>query len=443
MNEHHAESRKIDPGRTRPGARPDGSPDDNDRVETGPTALAFAEWAEAGIEAPNLARMRADRHARLVEGINARGLGGALLFDPLNIRFATDAPNMQLWNTHNPFRACFVGADGWMALFDYKGNTDPVFTAFNPLVREVRSGASLFYFSTGDRGEEAARALVGQVGELMAAHGEGKRLAVDKIMVSGYRALVEANFEVVDGEELTEKVRAVKGADEIRALRCAVHACERAMHAMEAVAAPGMTEDDVWAVLHAENIRRGGEWIETRLLASGPRTNPWFQECGPRVIGNGEILAFDTDLIGPYGMCCDISRTWWVGDGEPSAEMKRAYRVGYEHIRENTELLGPGKSIREISFGLHRLPDEFVEGRYSCSMHGVGLCDEWPVVPYQQDWQDGAFDHELRPGMALCVEALIAHKGGSFSVKLEDQVVITETGVENITRYPFDRRFLD
>jgi Xaa-Pro dipeptidase len=43
-----------------------------------------------------------------------------------------------------------------------------------------------------------------------------------------------------------------------------------------------VSEDDVWAVLHAENIRRGGEWIETRLLASGPRTNPWFQECGPR-----------------------------------------------------------------------------------------------------------------------------------------------------------------
>jgi hypothetical protein len=68
---------------------------------------------------------------------------------------------------------------------------------------------------------------------------------------------------------------------------------------MEAAATrPGLTEDDIWAVLHAENIRRGGEWIETRLLASGPRTNPWFQECGPRTIQQNEIVAFDTDLIG-------------------------------------------------------------------------------------------------------------------------------------------------
>jgi Xaa-Pro dipeptidase len=39
---------------------------------------------------------------------------------------------------------------------------------------------------------------------------------------------------------------------------------------------PGMTENDVWAELHKSNIRRGGEWIETRILSSGQRTNPWF-----------------------------------------------------------------------------------------------------------------------------------------------------------------------
>ena len=73
-----------------------------------------------------------------------------------------------------------------------------------------------------------------------------------------------------------------------------------------------MTENDVWAELHAGNIRRGGEWIETRILASGPRTNPWFQECGPRVMDAGDMLAFDTDLVSTYGYCCDISRSWIV-----------------------------------------------------------------------------------------------------------------------------------
>ena len=127
---------------------------------------------------------------------------------------------------------------------------------------------------------------------------------------------------VEDGEPVTERARAIKGPDDIRAMRCALHACETAMAAMRAAARPGLSEDDIWAVLHAENIRRGGEWIETRLLTSGPRTNPWFQECGPRIVQPNEILAFDTDLIGPYGYCADISRTWWIGDGTPRPDMR-------------------------------------------------------------------------------------------------------------------------
>jgi Xaa-Pro aminopeptidase len=73
-------------------------------------------------------------------------------------------------------------------------------------------------------------------------------------------------------------------------------------------------------------------------------------------------------------------------------------------------------------------------------MHGVGLCDEWPFVPYPDGWVEGAFETALEPGMVLCVEALVSPEGGDFSIKLEEQVLITETGHENLTRYPFDPR---
>ena len=434
--------RKVDPGR-KPATRPDGSPLDPDRVEIGPTALAFAEWGEAGLEPPDLTAMREYRHRRLVGHIVARDLGGLLLFDPLNIRYATDTTNMQLWNAHNPFRAVLVCADGHMVLWEYKGPRFALLSHHNPLVREVRGGASMFYFSAGDRCEEAATEFVAQLEALMAEHAPGcRRLAVDKIMVPGFRALEAAGFEVHEGEEVTEKARSIKGPEEIRAMRCAMHACETSVAAMERAAAPGMTEDDIWAVLHAENIRRGGEWIETRLLSTGPRTNPWFQECGPRVLGPNEILAFDTDLIGCYGMCSDISRTWWIGDDDPPAEMRRLYRDAHEHIMANMALLKPGVPFRELVFGGHQLAAEFVANRYGCRMHGVGLCDEWPSIAYPEDYREGAFEHALEPGMMLCVEALIGHEGGAFSIKLEDQVLITEDGYENLTTYPFDERLM-
>ncbi len=441
MTQQYRDIRKINPGRGATLA--DGTPNDQDRVEIGPTHLAFAEWDKAGLALPDLPAMRAYRHKQLVDGLIARDWGGLLMFDPLNIRYATDSTNMQLWNAHNPFRACLVCADGHMVLWDYKNA--PFLSDFNPLVNEVRSGASMFYFSTGDRTDDAAESFANQLHAVMREHAPGhRRLGVDKIMVAGLRAIEATGLQVEEGEELTERARAIKGPDEILAMRCASHACEVACHAMETFAraqVPGgqISEDDIWAVLHAENIIRGGEWIETRLLASGPRTNPWFQECGPRIVQNNEIVAFDTDLVGCYGICTDISRTWWIGDAAPRNDMIEAMKIGIEHIRFNMDLLRPGITIPEIVAQSHRLPAKYQKLKYGCMMHGVGLCDEWPLVAYPDQEVPGAFDHVIRPGMTLCVEALISPEGGDFSIKLEDQVLITEDGYENLTRYPFDR----
>jgi len=440
MNEHHAQARKIDPNRGETLA--DGSPNFADRIEIGPTILAMDEWAAAGLAAPNLANMREYRWKRLTQHIVDRGYAGLLMFDPLNIRYATDSTNMQLWNTHNPFRALLLCADGYMVIWDYKNS--PFLSKFNPLVREQRSGADLFYFDRGDKIDIQADVFANEVRKLLAEHGGGdKRLGVDKIMLHGLRALEAQGFEIMDGEEVTEKSRSVKGVDEILAMRCASHACETAMGEMEKAARTGvpkghMSEDDIWAVLHAENIRRGGEWIETRLLTSGQRTNPWFQECGPRIVQNNEIVSFDTDLVGSYGICVDISRSWWIGDKKPPADMVYAMQHAHEHIMTNMAMLKPGVTIPELTANAHRLDDAFQAQKYGCIMHGVGLCDEWPLVSYPDKAVPGAFDYALEPGMVLCVEAAVGAVGGAFTIKLEDQVLITEDGYENLTKYPFD-----
>ncbi|MEE2945586.1 MAG: dimethylsulfonioproprionate lyase DddP [Pseudomonadota bacterium] len=440
MSHYSRDRRKIDP--TKGECLGDNTPNDNDRIEIGPTQLAFREWEAAGLTLPNLPRMREFRLNRLTQFIQARDYAGLLLFDPLNIRYATDSTNMQLWNTHNPFRATLICADGYMVMWDYKNA--PFLSEFNPLVQEQRSGASMFYFCIGDRITEAAKAFTAEVIDLLQTHAPGnRRLAVDKIMIDGLRALEAADLQVFSGEELTERCRAVKGPDEIHAMRCASVACETAVKEMEDFArnripGGGVSEDDVWAILHKANIERGGEWIETRLLASGPRTNPWFQECGPRLINNNEIVSFDTDLIGAYGICIDISRSWWIGDAAPPPDMVYAMQHAIEHINTNMEMLRPGVSIKELSMKSHRLDEQYQKQKYSCLMHGVGLCDEWPHVDYPDHWQDGAFDHELQAGMTLCVEALVSPEGGDFSIKLEDQVLITNDGYENLTKYPFD-----
>ena len=153
---------------------------------------------------------------------------------------------------------------------------------------EVRG--RFFYFDRGDKVDVAAAAFSNEMRALIQEHGgNDKRLAGDKIMLHALKALEGLGFEIIEGEAVIEKSRSEKGPDEILAIRCASVACENAVYEMERIARNdipkgNMSENDVWTVLHAENIKRGGEWIETRLLAPGPRTNPWFQECGSRIV---------------------------------------------------------------------------------------------------------------------------------------------------------------
>ena len=168
-----------------------------------------------------------------------------------------------------------------------------------------------------------------------------------------------------------------------------------------------------------------------------------MQECGPRVINAGDLVAFDTDMVSVYGMCADISRTWLCGDDVGATdEQRRLYQIAHEHISRNFELLKPGVGFTELTQIGYRLPEEFRAQRYGLMIHGIGMCDEYPCIYYPEDFIEGAFDYVLQPGMTLCVEAYIGAVGGTEGVKLENQVLITESGAENLTQYPLDERLL-
>ena len=433
-------NRKIDPTR-RAHLKSDLTPDDNDRVEIGPTGLAFTEWAAAGLAAPDMPALREYRLSRLQDQIRKHDCAGLLLFDPLNIRYATDTTNMQLWIAHNAARACFVPPEGEMVLWDFH-NCEHL-SAHLPLVGEVRHGASFFYFETGNKTADAARHFVDEVISLMRRHGgDNRRLAVDKIEHVGYANLIQQGVDVLEGQMLTEHARSIKNENEVRAMRCAIHACEMAVDEMRQEMRPGVCENEMWAALHAGNIKRGGEWIETRILSSGPRTNPWFQECGPRIMQEGDMMAFDTDLVGTYGYCCDISRSWIVGDATPTDEQRALYRVAYDHVMTNIDIIKPGMSFAEMTAKAHRLPEAYQAQRYGVIVHGVGLCDEYPCVRYPEDVEAHGYEGCFAPGMTLCVEAYVGAVGGHEGVKLEEQVLVTETGCEVLSRYPYEDALL-
>ena len=402
--------------------------------DLGPGEPALAEWQALGLELPDLQALRADRLGRLRAALARRDLAGIVVTDPINLRYATDSANMQIWCLHNPVRYAFVATQGPVIVFDFHGCGH--LSAPLDLVDEVRPARAWYFFNSGARVVEHAGLWAAELADLVRAHGGGnRRLAIDKADRAGTLALEALGLDLHDGQEVMERVRALKTDDEIKAMRCAIATCEAAMGVMRQQLQPGVTEQRLWAHLHAENIARGGEWIETRLLASGPRTNPWFQECSSRVIAASDLVAFDTDLIGPYGYCADISRTWLCGDRPATAAQRDLYRLAREQLAHNLDLIRPGLGLRELSEKSFRLPERYRANRYSVVAHGVGLTDEYPAVYYPEDAQASGYDGVVEAGMTICIESYVGEAGGPDGVKLEQQLLITPTGAEVLSTY--------
>jgi Xaa-Pro aminopeptidase len=303
----------------------------------------------------------------------------------------------------------------------------------------VRPARVHSFFDAGEHAWTVARAWAAEIADLVkAAAGGGRmRLAIDRADLLGARALEQAGLELVEGQRILELARSIKSREELRCMRRAIAVCEVGMSRMAEALRPGISENELWAELHHANIALGGEWIETRLLSSGPRTNPWFQESSDRIIQAGDVVGFDTDLIGPYGYCADISRTFFCGAGRPTAAQRDLYALAQEQVQHNCDLLRPGLGFREYAERAWRIPERFYALNYGAVAHGVGLADEWPLVLI--DPRDPLFlDGIMEPGMTLCIESYIGERGGPFGVKLEQQVLITDDGHEVLSRYPFE-----
>ena len=399
----------------------------------GPGEALTAEWIASGLELPNLPAMRQYRVDRTVEQLERLDYGGIILFDPLNVRYVTDSTNMQLWAMHNGARYAFVSADGHVILWEYEHCE--FLSGHSHVINEVRTAIGSTFFLGGNRYAEQAKRWADEMIAVVTEHcGAGARIAVDQCHLIGYHALEGAGFTLGEGGEVMELARRLKSVDEIKAMKCVAHSCQASISEMHEELRPGMTERDVWAILHAGNIKRAGEWIETQILSSGPRTNPWMQEASARVIEKGDIVAYDTDLVGAYGMMIDMSRTWVV-DAQPTRHQQTLFDMAKEMVAGNAELLTPGRTFRELSFNAF-LPDVEQYRHYSVLYHGVGQCDEYPTIYMPEAWDAWGHDGVLEAGMVLTSESYIGSRNGGEGVKLEDQYLITGDGPELLSDYP-------
>jgi len=381
----------------------------------------------------NFDKLRSYRLDRVKKELEKNNLEACILFDPVNVRYALDTVNMSVYNMHNLTRYCFIPIDGPAILYEYF-NCEGLSKHLN-LINEVRPAITWDYFSNGDQAGVQLGKWINEIKDLTNSYCKSKKLAIDVINGPAVTALNKAGIEVVVAKLIVEQARVIKSPEELKCMKASIEVAEIGINKMREELKAGMTENELWSILHKTNIENGGEWIECRILSSGSRTNPWMQESSNKVIQKGEIVSFDTDMVGPYGYCADISRAFVEGH-KFNEDQKKLYLMAVEHINYNSRLIKPGMSFEEFTEKSWKLPEEYYGNRYSCMVHGIGLCDEWPMIRYPTD--GGQREGSFVKNMTVTVESYIGKVGGKEGVKLEQQYLVGENNLELMSHHPLE-----
>jgi len=395
---------------------------------------------------PNLSEidftaLRAGRLARLQQMMHRHEIPICLFYNPGNIRYATGTEVMGVWTATTLARYALVPADGAPIMFEYM-NSIHVSQKF---VDDVRPAPNWQYKAT--EGLAHANKWAEEIKSAMAELGyAGEPLAVDKLDGYGFMALQNAGITVTDPSPATVDSREVKTPEEVQLMIVNGGAGDAMLAAFEGAIRPGIREYELMGVLNKALFDHHGEFMFTRLIASGTNTNPWMSEAHDKAIQPGDLVGIDTDSNAYEGYVVDISRTFLCGE-IASEGQKEAYRIAYDCVNGMRELMKPGMTFEEFGHAAPKLPSEYRNGRYGAMAHQAGLEDEGPGIPYPDDDRRGGWgvsfpNRTIQENMVFCLECYAGKDGAPYGVKLEDQVLVTKDGAIPFSTYPFEAKLL-
>ena len=382
----------------------------------------------------DMARMHQYRMGQIKQQMIKRDVEVLIMVSPLSMRYAINFRSYSIFAMHVPSTYLFMSLE---APFLVLNALDPMLES-----RNIGLGQPLSHFYGGTDLAEYAERFARDVERYLVDSGaSNQRVALEYVNPSIVQALEKRGIEVIDGVLIVEEARLIKNIDEINCIKWSIAVAEHGALMMKRALRPGVTERQLWGIINYTNLANDGDWHEGRMLASGPRINPWLQEASNRRVESGDLVGFDTDMVGPYGYCADLSRTFHCGPAKPTARQKELYRLCADEVEHNLGLIKAGVSFSSIQQNAYVIPQEFREQSYPCVIHGVGMCDEYPHL-HQGFRKPIEFDNELKAGMVICVESYMGAVGEDDGIKLEQQVLVTDDGYEMLTTMPLEQDLL-
>lgn len=225
----------------------------------------------------DLKAVRAYRLNRTREQMAKHNIDAYLFGDPINIRYATGARNMQICTARmNTARYLLLTANRSI-LFDFHGCAH--LAAGLETIDEIRVAQTVSHQCAGHKLEERERTWTSEMASLIISLvGEKATLGLERLNANVAINFKSHGFTIVDAQKPIELARCIKSPGGLKCVVASLRATERAVGKLRAAIRPGISENALWSVLHQSIIEDNGEYLETRLLNTGPRTCPWFQE---------------------------------------------------------------------------------------------------------------------------------------------------------------------
>jgi len=382
-------------------------------------------------------RLRTQRLQRAKDLLAKSEMGALLCFDMNNVRYLT-ASHIGTWAQDKANRFTLLPQNDEPILWDF-GSAARHHQLHCPWLGErSRPGISMLRGTMSPehgRAEDVARKIRVEL-EMRGLHKEP--VGIDIIELPVLFALQREGISVVDGQQLMSEARVIKTQDEIALLNTSAAMVDAAYHDLYRAMKPGMRENEAVGLVSKVLYDLGSEYVEAVNAISGERCNPHPHVFSDRMLRPGDPVYYDI-LHSYMGYRTCYYRTFVIGSA--SLAMVDAYKRCRDYLDAAIELIRPGRSTGEVAAVWPRaqdfgFPNE--EAAFALQYgHGIGLAIwEKPVISRLVSLEH---PQEIKPGMVFALETFWPSTDGWSAARIEEEIVVTATGHEVITRFPAEK----
>ncbi len=380
-------------------------------------------------------RLRRERLERIKGLLKQSEMGALLCFDMNNVRYIT-ATHIGTWAQDKANRFTLLPQGDEPILWDF-GSAAKHHQLYSPWLGEKRSRAGISMLR-GAMSPEMGRAedVANKIWAELKERGlEKEPVGVDITELPVLFELQKKGLNIVDGQQLMSEARLIKTVDEIALLTHAAAQVDAAYDELYRAMKPGMRENEAVGLVSKVLYDLGSEYVEAVNAISGERCNPHPHVFSDRMLRPGDPVYYDI-LQSYMGYRTCYYRTFTIGYS--SHAMVDAYKRCRDYLDAAIELVRPGRTTGEIASVWPKATDfgfQNEEAAFALQYgHGIGLAIwEKPVISRLVSLDH---PHEIKPGMVFALETYWPSTDGWSAARIEEEIVVTETGHEIITRFP-------